>query len=113
MSGLRNDAYLQRFWRNCPEAVLDRMDTQVIPASRRSQDSCATDAIMPEACYFEWYARASLSDRQQFHKLVGHIVRIARNYVVARTPSGRPRKLPSKCGPHKTFTMQVPRRAAS
>lgn len=114
MSGLRNDRYLQRFWRNCPDEVIYRVETQVDPAARASTDSCATDTILREACSnWAWYRSATLSNRHQFHKLVGHVVRIARNYVVVRTPSGRPRKLPSKCGPHKTFTMQVPRRPVS
>jgi hypothetical protein len=113
MSELRNDQYLQRFWWNCPEEVVDRIDTQVIPAARRTPDSCATDTIMREACNFPWYESASSSGRHQFHCLVGHIVRIARNYVVDRTPSGRPRMLRSERGPHSTFTIQVPRRAAS
>jgi|SRR5271165_2539042 len=113
MSELRKDPYLQRHWRNCPDEVVNHVDTQVFPAPHGNLDPCATDAIMPEACNFEWYAHASLSDRRQFHKLVGHVVRIARNYEVARTPSGRPRKLPSERGPHGTFTEQVPRRTAS
>jgi hypothetical protein len=37
MSGLRNDQYLQRFWRNCPEEVVDRMGTQVILANVETQ----------------------------------------------------------------------------
>jgi hypothetical protein len=89
------------------------METQVIPAARRTQDSCATDAILQRMIRCGWFQHASASDRRRFHCLVGHVVRIARNYVVARTPSGRPRRLRSKCGPHKTFTMQGPRRAAS
>jgi hypothetical protein len=113
MSELTNDAYRLRFWRNCPEEVVDRIDTQVIPAARRTHDSCATDEIMREACNFSWYKNASPSGRHQFHCLVGHFVRVARDYVVALTPSGRPRRLRSECGPHKTFTMQVPRRSAS
>jgi hypothetical protein len=112
MSGLRNDQYLQRFWRNCPEEVVDRMDTLVILAARRNPDPRAKDAIM-RACNFPWYENASSSGRRQFHCLVGHVVRIACNYVVAGTPSGRPRMLRSERGPHSTFTMQVPRRAAS
>src|ERR1035438_5341060 len=107
MSELKNDAYLQRFWRNCPEEVLDRMDTQVIPVARREQDSCATDAIMREACNFPWYEHASSSGRRQFHCLVGHVARIASNYIVARTPSGMPRMSRSKRGPHSIFTVQI------
>lgn len=113
MSGLRNDQYLRCFWRNCPEEVIDRMETQVIPAARRSPDPRATDEIMLEARNFPWYENASLSGCHQFHSLVGHVVRIARNYVVVRTPSGKPRMVSSKRGPHKTFTLQVPRRRDS
>jgi hypothetical protein len=107
------DAYLRRNWPRCPVEVKNLVGTEVVPASRASQDTCATDSILWKASNCTWYEKALLFDRQQFHKLVGHVVRIARNYEVARTPSGRPIRLRSKCGPHKTFTMQVPRRAAS
>ena len=113
MSGLRDDEYLQRFWRNCPDVVINRMETQVVPAAQASLDPCATDTILPEACKWTWYENASPSDCHKFHCLVGHVVCVARDYVVARTPRGRPIRLRSKCGPHKTFTMQVPRRPAS
>lgn len=109
MSLLTNDTYRLRFWRNCPEEVLDRMDTQVFPAARRTEASCATDAIMPEACNFSWYKNASSLKRHQFHSLVGHVVRIARDYVVDRTPGGKPKQLRSERGPHTRFTLQVRR----
>ena len=107
MSELVNDIYLQRFWRDCPEEVVDRMDARVFPAARGTGDSCATDAIMPEACNFPWYENASPSERHQFHSLVGHVVRVARDYFVDRTPGGRPKMRHSKRGPHRIFTLQV------
>jgi hypothetical protein len=113
MNGLRNDAYVRRFWPSCPKEVIDLMETQVALAADGNPDPLATDAILHEACECEWYKKASPSGCRQFHCLVGHVVLIARDYVVARTPSGRPRTLRSKFGPHRTFTMQVPRRAAS
>jgi hypothetical protein len=113
MSGLRNDAYLQRFWGNCPEAVIERLHIHVILRATGSLDPRATDEIMPGACDFPWYQNALPSDRRRYHSLVGHFVLITRDYVVARTRSGRPRILRSKRGPHKTFTMQVPRRPTS
>jgi hypothetical protein len=113
MSGLRNDAYVRRFWPSCPQDVIDFMETQVVLAALRTRDTRATDAILREAWNCSWYRSASPSGRRQFHCLVGRVVRIARDYDVVRTPSGRPRKLPSKCGPHKTFTMQVPKRPVS
>jgi hypothetical protein len=109
MRELQNDEYLRRFWRNCPDEVIDRMESQVFPAARGNRDLRATDAILWEVCHFPWYENASPSGRRQFHCLVGHVVRVARNYDVARTPDGRPIRLRSKRGPHKTFTLQVPR----
>jgi len=113
MIELRKDPYLQRYWPNCPEAVLTHIETNVWPIASLSQDPCETDVIMKEAIDFEWYRVAFPSDQQQFHKLIGHVVRIARNYEVARLPSGNPKKLLSERGPHRTFTEQVPRRTPS
>lgn len=108
MIDIRKDPYLLRHWRNCPEVVVDRMYAYVVPAAQNDPSPYATDTIVKGACEFEWYLRASRSDRHKFHSLVGHVVRIARRYIVARTSSGRIIRLPSEDGPHKTFTMQVP-----
>lgn len=107
MSGLLDgDQYLRCFWPVCPDDVRDLMEAHVIPAARRNPDNRATDAILHEASEFSWYQGAPLSSRYQFHSLVGHVVRIARDYVVDRTPDGRPRMVRSKRGPHRTFTLQ-------
>jgi len=113
MSELKDDEWLRRFWPDCPQEVVDRIDDYVLQIATESSSPHATDEILPDACNFSWYKEALLADQQQFHKLVGHFVRVARDYEVARTPSGRPRKLPSESGPHQTFTEQVPRRTSS
>ena len=112
MSELTNDSYLLRFWPSCPDEIIHFMETRVVPAARRNPDSRATDVIVQEAWDCPWYQYAPLSGRSsrfQFHKLTGHIVRIARHYVVDRTPGGKPRMLRSVRGPHKTFTLQIRR----
>jgi hypothetical protein len=113
MTGLmHDDPYLRRFWPMCPKAVIDVMETRVGPAALGNHDPCATNAILPEACKCSWYVEATPSERYQFHCLVGHVVRVARDYDVARR-HGRPVMLRSKHGPHITFTVQIPRRAPS
>jgi len=110
MSGLLNDdRYLRCFWPICPDEVKDVMEVQVIPAAHRNPHPRATDAILREASKCSWYQRAPLASRYQFHSLVGHVVRVARDYDVDQTQDGKPKMMRSKRGPHRKFTLQVRR----
>ena len=110
MSGLLNgDQYLRCFWPVCPDEVKDLMELQIIPAARGNPDPRATDAILHEASKCSWYQGAPVSSQHQFHSLVGHVVRTAREYDVDQTPNGKPKMVRSKRGPHRTFTLQVRR----
>ncbi len=105
----QHDPYIRRFWRNCPREVLELMDTHVVPAALRNAATSATDTILLDLQSSTLYKAATPSDRRRLHCLTGHVVRVARDFVVERTPSGRPKRLRSRRGPHSSFTVQRPR----
>lgn len=108
MIELSDDPYLRRFWRNCPRAILEVMVTHVFAATLRNSAPTATDNIVCDLQRTAAYQAATPSVRRRMHSLAGHFVRVARGFVVERTPSGRPRRLRSRRGPHSSFTLQRP-----
>lgn len=100
--------YLQRHWPNCPAEVLAVLRDQVAPAAENHLGPCATDLVLQSAATWPWYPSAPVDQKQRFHQLTGHFMRVARGYVVARTAGGNPRKLKAGNGPHTRFTLQVP-----
>jgi hypothetical protein len=91
--------YVGLFWRNCPQQALDLLIDQVIPGALRDPSPNATDAILRHAPEWSWYRDQPIAVRKRFHKLAGHCVRAAREYVPVRQEK-------SKFGPHRTFTVQ-------
>lgn len=108
---LQNDAWVRRFWRNCPQEYLAHMATQVVPAARRNLASWATDKILLHMQGSALYQVALRSDQLRLHCLTGRVVRIARDFVVERTPGGRPKRARSTGGHHRSYTIQQPRAA--
>ena len=112
MSEMQNltKRYIDFFWPECPDEVHVLIETRVIPAARRNPSGFATDRILKEVAESHWYEAADTKARHRFHKLVGHAVRVARDYEVETDSSGNPRHKNSKCGPHRRFTVQRPPR---
>jgi hypothetical protein len=113
MIDFRDDSYVRRFRRDCPPAIREVMITHVFAAALRNMARTATDIIVHDLSTTAIYQAATRSVRFQMHKLTGHVVRIARDYEVARTASGRPKRWRSRLGPHRTFTEQRPSRSWS
>lgn len=108
---LQNDAWVQKFWRNCPLEFLAHIVTQVVPAARRNLAPWATHKILLDLQGSALYLGATLSDRHRLHCLTGRVVRIARDFVVERMPDGSPKRVRSTGGHHGSYTIQQPRTA--
>jgi hypothetical protein len=105
---LRNDAWVRRFWPNCPPEFLDYMVAVTVPAARRDPTPSATDPILLDLQRSTLYQSATRSDQIRLHCLTGRLVRIARDFVVERTSGGRPKRVRSRRGRHSSFTRQTP-----
>jgi hypothetical protein len=109
MINISDDEYLGRFWPDCPDEVVHFIEEHVVPVARASSSPCATDTILHEACgVCAWYRTATQGGRNRFHCFVGRTVCVASGSVVERSPNGRPRRVRSKIGPHRTYTLLRP-----
>ena len=108
---LRKDEYVRRFWSNCPHEFLAHIVTQVVPAARQDLTPWATHKILLDLQASALYRGVSRSDQLRLHSLTGRAVRIARDFVVERTPDGSPRRVRSTGGHHLSYTLQQPRAA--